>query len=80
MEGGASWCKSLSLSIILSTNVTHKLAHAVSMIVGWLKGMLGDKPSWREDHKVKSCRSALGIIYPSIADLHVRTVKMEGSG
>ena len=42
--------------------------------------MLSYEPTWRKHRKVKSGSSKYDFFYPSIADLHVNTVKIEGSG
>ena len=80
MQRGAARTKSLAFSVILPSNVTHKLSHTVSVIIRRLKSMLCYEPSWRKDHKIKSRSTALKHLYPSIADLTVRTVKIDGSG
>jgi hypothetical protein len=80
MQRRAAWTEANPLGIILSAYIAHKLAHAVSMVVGRLESMLCDQPPWREYHEVHGCSAEYLYPYPSIADLQVRTVKMEGSG
>jgi hypothetical protein len=51
------------------------------MIIWWFKSILSYKPSWWKNYKVKSCSSIIKLNkYPSIADLQVITVKIDGSG
>lgn len=80
MQGGTSRGKSFSLCVVLAADVAHELRHAVPVVVGWLEGVLSHQPAGREDHEVQRCSAALGTAYPSMADLLVRTVKMDGSG
>ena len=80
MKGRASRSKIISLGVVLSSNVTHEFRHTVTVIVWGFEGVLSNKPARREDDKVKSSSSTLEEMYPSMADLTVNTVKIDGSG
>ena len=36
-------------------NETHKFTHAIAMIIRRPEGMLGNKPPWWENDKIKQC-------------------------
>lgn len=50
------------------------------MEIGWFESVLLNQPSWIEDSKIKSCSAVFIVIYPSIWERQVNTVKIEGSG
>lgn len=80
VQGRASRSESFSLCVVLPADVAHELGHAVPVVVWRLEGVLGHQPAGWEDHEVQRSSAASIAIYPSIADLEVRTVNMQGSG
>lgn len=80
MQRRATWSEAYSFGIILPTDISHEFSHTVSMVIRRLESVLSNQPSWWEYHEIHRGSSEYHLIYPSIADLLVRTVKIEGSG
>jgi hypothetical protein len=76
----AARTEACSFGVVLPANVSHKFRHAIPVIVWRLESVLSYQPPWREDHEIHCSSAEYRLIYPSIADLQVRTVKIEGSG
>lgn len=59
MQGGTSRAESFSLRIIFSADVSHKLRHAIPVIIRRFEGVLGHQPSGRKDHEIQSGSAVL---------------------
>ena len=80
VKGRAPRTESFSLGVVLSANISHVLWHTVPMVIWWFECIFCNKPPGWKNYKVQSSCPELLVMYPSIADLQVKTVNMLGSG
>ena len=80
VKGRTARTESFSLGVILSADISHIFWHAISMVIWRFECIFCNQPpGWKND-KVQSRCPELFVMYPSIADLQVKTVNMLGSG